>query len=529
MPSDESSTIHQPSGSLIPYPGDGICPSTAQFENAVRAGYELWSSLGSDSIDDSSLPCTADCLVDLLRHVPAFYAQHAKAFSILDEPFPQVKYALEWITTTDATCDQPVKRSHHCLTLGILEPVGYKFLDASEACPYWPGIGADRAHYISYLIFGWTYILSCRWAEILQDAGEEVFLRQSEELNHRNFWEVVAGPRWQAIIVRGGNTFHAPWSLALSDAAPRYAQKLAFYTKSTLTWALRTQLLKVSPNSSSAFDILVDYCKSEGITRECIAALAIVLTLPERTDSPFTIPYLTTPLKLDATRGQNSDCYKSLYDYLSSCITLSCSSEAIESLLCGVFFYPTVPCNLVGAHLLGIMKAIEPLQSDPGVLARRMAKNCPKVSPLWLATIWNGQVSRILKSVAGGLPPISLPAASWTETIQSFLQVRYLPINDRRDAILRAREYSVAYLVRPDILIPFTPSPPFGETATSNLSLEVKMHLNHNHRPIQHNTNWMLDTGEELPDQRGPKSIPQPNLHLPQIARLEYVKGSLQK
>ena len=156
---------------------------------------------------------------------------------------------------------------------------------------------------------------------------------------------------------------------------------------------------------------------------------------------------------------------------------------------------------------MGIMKAIEPLRSDPRILAPLMAKKGPKVSPLWLATIWNGQLSRVLESALGGLPPISLPAASWTDTVQSFLQARYLPITDRRDAIPRAREYSVAYLVRPDIIVPFTPSPPFGETAPSNLSLEVKKHLEHNYRPILYKTCWILETGEELPDQRGPKPI----------------------
>lgn len=241
------------------------------------------------------------------------------------------------------------------------------------------------------------------------------------------------------------------------------------------------------------------------------------------------LPCLTTPLKFDAAQGQNQDCYESLFGCLSSCITLSCSFEGINSLLCSVFFEPTVPCNLVGAHILGIMKAIEPLQSDPRILAPLMAKKCPKVSPLWLATIWNGQLSRVLESALGGLPPISLPAASWTDTVQSFLQARYLPITDRRDAIPRAREYSIAYLVRPDIIAPFTPSPPFGETAPSNLSLEVKKHLEHNHRPILHKTSWILETGEELPDQRGPKPIPQPNLRLPPTARTEYIEGFSQK
>ena len=223
----EKPPMYNPSGPLTSYPGDGICPSTTQFEDAVKEGYELWSCLELNIRNDSSLPCTADCLADLLRHVPPFYAQHSKAFSILDQPFPQVKYTLEWTTTIDANCDQPVKRTHHYLTAGIPKPVSYRFLGASEACPYWPGIGADRAHYLSYLIFGWTYILSCRWAEILQDAGEEVFLRQNEELNHNNFWKVVAGSSWQAVIVCGGSTFHAPWSLAASDAAQSYTQKLS--------------------------------------------------------------------------------------------------------------------------------------------------------------------------------------------------------------------------------------------------------------------------------------------------------------
>ena len=216
--------IHNLNGSLSPYPGDGVCPTSVQFYDIARVSQGHWSSLGSETKDCMSIPCTADCILDLLRHVPAFYAQRSKSFSILNEPFPQVKYALEWVTTTDVTCEQPVKRTYHQQILGIVKPVGYDFINAPKIRPYWPGIGADRAEYLSYLIFGWTYILSSRWVEILQEAGEKVFLRQSEELNHRSFWEVVAGQRWQASIIRGEGIFYAPWSLAADNAAPRHAQ-----------------------------------------------------------------------------------------------------------------------------------------------------------------------------------------------------------------------------------------------------------------------------------------------------------------
>jgi len=117
------------SGPVSPYPGDGVCPTAAQFYNTASYGYKLRSSLESETRDDSSISCTADCILDLLRHVPAFCAQRSKAFSILNKPFPQVKYALEWVTTTDAACDQPVKRTYHYQTLGILEPLSYRFIE----------------------------------------------------------------------------------------------------------------------------------------------------------------------------------------------------------------------------------------------------------------------------------------------------------------------------------------------------------------------------------------------------------------
>lgn len=175
------------------------------------------------------------------------FAQRSTAFSILDRPFPQMRYALEWTTTTDATCHQPMKRTYHYLAFATPQPVTYKFLDASEVCPYWPEIGADNTHYLSYLMFGWTYILSCRWVEVLRDAGEQVFLRHSERLNHQNFWEIVTGPRWEAVIVRGGDIFHAPWSLATSDARPPYVRKLSVRSTTMLTLGFQDRASKRLP------------------------------------------------------------------------------------------------------------------------------------------------------------------------------------------------------------------------------------------------------------------------------------------
>ena len=62
--------------------------------------------------------------------------------------------------------------------------------------------------------------------------------------------------------------------------------------------------------------------------------------------------------------------------------------------------------------------------------------------------------------------------------------------------------------------MPFTPSPPFGETTISNISLEVKAHLPHDHRFLRHRTCWILETGDELPAQQESKNMRQLNVRL---------------
>ena len=76
----------------------------------------------------------------------------------------------------------------------------------------------------SQLIVAWTFILSSWWVEILKDAGEMAYLQQSEKMNGCNFWKVVAGQQWRAVVVRGESTFYAPWCLGRHDAASWYAQ-----------------------------------------------------------------------------------------------------------------------------------------------------------------------------------------------------------------------------------------------------------------------------------------------------------------
>ncbi len=129
MITDKKLLIDVLSEPVSSYSDGKVCFTVAQFYNIASYDYKLWSSLESKTRDDSSISCTADCILNLLRHVLAFCAQRSKAFSILNKSFSQVKYALKCVTTTDAICDQSMKRTYHYQTLEILKSLSYRFIE----------------------------------------------------------------------------------------------------------------------------------------------------------------------------------------------------------------------------------------------------------------------------------------------------------------------------------------------------------------------------------------------------------------
>ena len=105
--------------------------------------------------------------------------------------------------------------------------------------------------------------------------------------------------------------------------------------------------------------MLLSFCTSEGVSKECVtSALAVVLTLPEHTIL-IKLLSLTAPVAVVHVQGLRDEYYNNLFECLGCCITLSCSPDEIDSLLCSAFFELRVPCNLIGAHFLSITKAIE--------------------------------------------------------------------------------------------------------------------------------------------------------------------------
>ena len=115
-----------------PKPGDGICPTNIQPQDTVEASYRKWAKMLSEANANADDLQIADDLLELVERAPELYAHPSKAFLIHDQPFPQLKYALEWVTTKDSACERPTKRTYHYLDIGVLEPLACEYSDASE-------------------------------------------------------------------------------------------------------------------------------------------------------------------------------------------------------------------------------------------------------------------------------------------------------------------------------------------------------------------------------------------------------------
>ena len=213
-----------------PQPGDGICPTDIQYEDTETASYREWAKLLSEANESADDLHIADDLLEIVERTPELYAHPSKAFSILDQPYPQLKYALEWVTTKDLACERPTKRTYHYLNIGALRPLACEYSDASKNAFPWAGLQPHQTKHLSRLILAWAFILSSRWVEILTAAGEKAAMNQSENIEKGTFWNVVLGQQWQATMIRGGKTFYAPWCTGRHIGAPEYVLHYAATT-----------------------------------------------------------------------------------------------------------------------------------------------------------------------------------------------------------------------------------------------------------------------------------------------------------
>jgi hypothetical protein len=214
--SDEKSTSDEDDAEW--YPGDGICPSTLQFNGVYRSSYDAWCSAASKlTQSDASETFRIEAFLDMLQDVPAFFHNPPKSVDVKGGPKSPLtlRSSLQLVTTDDLVCKQSWKTIDYLQCLGFPVPMTYKLESGTSTPPSVSlGLAPDRSGYLTSVTLAWSYILSCRWVEILQRAGEKSSLRHDRgEKITTSFWDLVIRSRWEAQVERSKGTFYAPWML----------------------------------------------------------------------------------------------------------------------------------------------------------------------------------------------------------------------------------------------------------------------------------------------------------------------------
>ncbi|KAL4893332.1 hypothetical protein BDV59DRAFT_207821 [Aspergillus ambiguus] len=460
-------------------PGDGICPSTAQFDYCYQSKFDDWRRASLTNLENSSTFYLNAFLN--LKKVPPFFQFPPEGANITGKSgyFLILKYSMQIRTTHDPNCDHPHKMIDYMQCLGSPAPAAYQLKTETQiqaALP--PSTKNFRSGYFTNVVLAWSYIVSCRWVEIFQQAGWKSQLLHENNMQIKDaFWDIVTQSCWVALARKRKADFYSPWMLT-----------------SRGTIKDRDNLVPVTPNSSLAFDILLEFCISEGLEGELLIGLISVLFLTSR-NAPA--PKFAPPTTISTTPNippprQRITSSLELFKSIDKCMFLSSTQDALDSLACSAFFDPSVPCNLIGAASLGIRKALSTSDGiDKQQLLKAVAYKKPYLAPFWAAIIRNDQVTSFLNFSLNNLPPICLVVAFWTATTQSFLQIAYSLASPEKAVVSRVNEFQTSYYCRQDTSVPWSPAPPFGTTPVENLSLEVRAHLQH----IQY---WILDSGERV-------------------------------
>ncbi|RAH62666.1 hypothetical protein BO85DRAFT_386175 [Aspergillus piperis CBS 112811] len=487
-------------------PGDGVCPSTAEFHHCCQSKFDEWSHATSMPLNHTlSFSFYLDAFLSLLKHVPPFLSGLPEDVHITGRrrTFLMLRSSLQIHSTDNIDCAQPYKLIDYLQCLGPPKPAVYKLKAETQLQPVLPiHTKAFRSGYFTNIVLAWSYIVSCRWSEIFQRAGwNSQMLHENGMQIEDSFWYLVTQGCWRALVKKDTAKFCSPWILTSEGA------------KKDCNW------VPVTPDSSLAFDILVDFCISEGLEMELITGLASVLLLTSRnTPSPILAPAVAAPTASAASppRAKHAVFYE-LYQSTDKFLTLSSTQDALDSLICSAFFDPSIPCNFMGAASLGVRKALSTADKmDNQQLLRAITYTNPSLCHFWGAAIRGGQVDSFLNMSLYTLPPICLVTAFWTDTTQSFLQRRYCSSEIEKKVVTRANEFQTSFYCRSGTSVPWSPAPPFGKTTVENISLEIRQHLGHMHRPISWSTYWVLNSGKRLP------ATKQRHIHQSQVQRIYH-------
>lgn len=136
-------------------PGDGVCPSTAQFNDCFQSKLDDWRCASSTSLEDSNpFPFYINAFLDLLKKVPSFFQCPPVTIEIIGRPktFLMLRSSVHIKTTEDLGCSQPQKSIDYMHCVGSPVPAIYKPKAEAKLQAVFP-LGTKTFRFVSFWIF----------------------------------------------------------------------------------------------------------------------------------------------------------------------------------------------------------------------------------------------------------------------------------------------------------------------------------------------------------------------------------------
>lgn len=189
----------------------------AEFTAVFRSAYDIWNAAAS--APDSADLFRIDSFFELVQGIPPFAAPPSDGLSIrLNDDDLVVECTLEYKTTEHSKCVHNRRSSKFYQILGHSWPLPFSpCANTKYGASLYPGLASNRLQDLSCLILIWSYILSCRWVEMLQRAGHKAFLLHQTHFPAVPGWDLIAKCRWEAILITKEATYYAPWMLTRTD------------------------------------------------------------------------------------------------------------------------------------------------------------------------------------------------------------------------------------------------------------------------------------------------------------------------
>ncbi|KAF7544400.1 hypothetical protein G7Z17_g9990 [Cylindrodendrum hubeiense] len=344
--------------------------------------------------------------------------------------------------------------------------------DLRRATTTLPNILSAEHNHIPILMLAWAYILSARWAELIQAAhllqsgshqtqqstteGSKMLANDKYSITVRigevsedaaHWWRDIlsGGGGWEATIRSAkGEVLHSPWSTKLISEQP--------FVISAKVKATSSPSKHIPATSAIAHRYLSEYCRLHDIDDQKQAALAAALLIPVAKYDHRPIELEIPKFSHEVDRGEEI-CIESPLIIenelqLDRLLTLSCNPRGSKALLTSIFFEPDITSNICGFWLQGSLAFLDTVK-DPHTLLRTLIKRDPELGILWLGAFITGTHHRCLRDARAAWWNIDLNAAAWTGTFMSFIQAPVPTSSSEGGKKIEQRKHASLTTIRP--------------------------------------------------------------------------------